>query len=252
MTMGNPTPVDARAKAGRLPGGLTGQVPGAIVFDLDGTLVDSLEDLGRSVNRVLAEAGGAALAIDVYRGLVGRGAEHLVREALRRSGVGTGPEAGVGADEVGRWVERFGDVYREHQYDHTGPYPGVVAMLDTLATRWPGVARLVVSNKPDAHARAVVGRLFGDRFDAVRGHRPGTAPKPEPASTLETLAAVGVGPASAWFVGDMDVDVATARAAGCRPIGVAWGFRGAAELRELGVGDILDRPGDLMGLIETR
>ena len=136
--------------------------------------------------------------------------------------------------------------YTDHRYDQTGPYDGVPELLDALAAA--RVPMAVLSNKPDAAAVDMVQRLFGRwSFAATRGQREGCAVKPDPAGALAVAAEVGV-PAERWiYVGDSDVDMLTARAAGFYAVGVAWGFRGRDELVAAGADVVVETPGEILG-----
>lgn len=210
----------------------------AVMFDLDGTLADTLEDLAAAGNHALAAVGRPGYPVQRYRQLVGRGLDQLVADAL-------GPEhAGLG----GAAKEAFLDYYAQHRYDHTGPYAGIADLLDALnAARVP---MAVLSNKTDSAAVDMVQTLFG-RWDfvATRGHRADCAPKPDPAGAWEVCTEAGV-PAEGWiYVGDSDVDMLTARAAGFYAVGVAWGFRGRDELVAAGADVVVDTPGQILGVL---
>ncbi len=193
----------------------------AVIFDLDGTLVDTIEDVAAAMNDVLAARGFPVHAAETYRTLVGDGMSSLVRAALpfdkrddktHREAV----DAMMGA--YGRVPVRFSLVY-----------PGIPRLLARLEA--DGVPFAVCSNKPDALvALTLRGTLPRTRFAAVRGERPGTPRKPDPAIALAVAAELGVEPGNVAFVGDSDIDVLTARNAGMLPIAVTWGYRDRASL----------------------
>ena len=202
-----------------------------VVFDLDGTLIDSLADIATAMNRSLASLGMPGHALDAYRGFVGDGARRLAERALPPGR----------ADLVDPVLDAYREVYREHALDQTRPYPGIPELLAKVR-----VPMAVVSNKPDAPTRQVVAALFPDvPFRWVAGHRSGLPLKPDPFPAREACEHMGVDPESCGFVGDTRIDVDTARAAGMTPIGVAWGFR-PDELRAAGVDILLDAPADLL------
>lgn len=195
-----------------------------IVFDLDGTLVDSAPDLTAALNAALADAGRPAVDPATVRHLVGHGARALIERGLARSG---------GGDEaaVARALPVFLDHYAAHIADGTRPYPGAAAALDRLAAR--GATLAICTNKPVALSAALVAALgWSGRFAANLGGDSLAVRKPDPAHLLATIAAAGGDPATTVFVGDTAVDVAAARAAGVPVIVCAFGFadRPAAEL----------------------
>jgi phosphoglycolate phosphatase len=192
----------------------------AVLFDLDGTLVDSLADIAASVNHVLAELGHPVLDLDTIRGHVGDGARALVARSL---------PAGIEGDAVDAALVRYQARYRSHLVVHTRPFAGIEPLLAGL--RAAGVRLGVVTNKPEGPARALVAHLFAaGTFDVVIGEGPLRPKKPSPEPALFAASALGAAPARTAFVGDSAVDVETGRAAGMTAIGVAWGLRPAEEL----------------------
>ena len=209
-----------------------------VVFDLDGTLADTLDDLTDALNHVLAARGLPRHARDDVRQFIGSGARTLIERALP-------PERQALVDEV---LREFRARYAAHLVVRTAPYPGVPELLAALATR--GVPFAVLSNKPDDATREVVARLFpGVPFAAVVGERPGVPRKPDPTATLAVVRDLGRTPADCAFVGDSDTDIETARAAGLAPVGVAWGFRPPELLRAAGARVILRCPVDVLRLL---
>jgi len=205
----------------------------SVIFDLDGTLVDSLDDLAAALNHVLAARSMPTHDRAAIESFVGDGARMLVRRAI--------PD---GADEDAL-LAAFRARYLEHLTVHTRAFDGVIELLDALRDR--GVPLAVLSNKPHDMTELVVADVLGRaRFVEVFGQRDGVPRKPDPAAALELAARL---PGPTLFVGDTPVDVQTARAAGMRPIGVGWGMRDEALLREAGAEVILERPGDLLGLL---
>lgn len=193
----------------------------AAIFDLDGTLVDSLADIAAAMNWALARHGLPTHPEAAYRGFVGEGVRELVR---RSAGLATaeGPQHAL-------LLESYRAYYAEHLLDRTRPFPGIAPLLERLAAG--GVRLGVLSNKSDAFTRQLVQALFpGHAFGAVYGERPGVARKPDPSAALALAAELGVAPGACAFVGDTPVDMKTARAAGMHAVGVTWGFRGAEEL----------------------
>jgi phosphoglycolate phosphatase len=202
----------------------------AVIFDLDGTLADSLRDIAEHMNATLVAAGLPPRPISDYTPLVGEGVRALVRRAV--------PDGDVDA-----LVAAFRARYRAAPVRHTRAYPGIDAMLDELAAR--GLRLGVLSNKPHDLTVAVVAALFDARFSAVFGEREGVAKKPDPAAAVAVARALEVEPSRCALVGDSATDIATARAAGMRAIGVSWGLRPRQELVEAGADAVIDAPVEL-------
>lgn len=208
----------------------------AIVFDLDGTLLDTLEDLAASMNAVLAEQGHPTHPVAAYRHFVGDGIRTLVARA-------SPPEVDLDAG-----VAAMRTAYGLRWRDRTRPYPGVEALLDALAAR--GVPFAILSNKPHDFTVQTVEALLGRwPFREVWGVGPGVPPKPDPAGALALAAALDVRPDRVLYVGDTNTDMRTAVAAGMDPIGVLWGFRDAAELEASGARVLVNEPGGLLELL---
>lgn len=232
----------------------------AIIFDLDGTLLDTLEDLADAANACLLAEGLSAHPVDAYRHFVGDGVETLFRRALP-PGI---PPGGAAEKAVAALVARMREEYGARWSAKTGPYPGIPELLAALAPT--GLPLGVLSNKPHAFTRLMVGSFFGGAgegaeggmgdaagddvplgpFAVVAGARPGVPRKPDPAAAIATARALGVDPAHAAFVGDSNVDMRTAHGAGMLAVGCLWGFRGEAELRESGAAVLLSHPLDLL------
>jgi phosphoglycolate phosphatase len=211
----------------------------AFLFDLDGTLIDSLVDIADAMNDALAEAGWPTHPLGLYRDSVGEGVEALSRRVA--------PPA-VAADDARRaaLTARYQAIYAAQLARATKPYPGVPELIAALRGR--GLPLAVLSNKPDAATRHLVDTFFeAGSFAAVRGQRPGVPRKPDPSAALALAAELGVPPAEVAFVGDTAVDMHTARAAGMVAVGVNWGLR-PGELREAGAALIVDAPSALASL----
>ncbi len=213
----------------------------AVLFDLDGTLVDSLRDIADAANEVLARRGWPSLPLSVYRRAVGEG----VRRLLERLAEHVPEAASLEEAQVEALVRAFRAAYAERLLRHTRPFDGVRELLRELAAR--GVPTGVLSNKPHAATRKVVAALFPEHaFAVVLGQRDGVPRKPDPTGALEAARALGVLPEHILFVGDTPVDVATARAAGMTPLGVGWGFRSPEALRDAGACAVLHRADELL------
>ncbi|WP_375768400.1 HAD family hydrolase [Archangium gephyra] len=195
----------------------------AALFDLDGTLLDSLRDIGAAMNHALATHGLPVHPLADYRRFVGEGVRVLVSRAVP-PGLEDSHEPVLAAYKA---------FYAEHLLDHTHPYPGVREVLARLQDE--GVKLAVLSNKPDAATRRLVEALLPEvRFGVVYGERAGVPRKPDPTAALGIAAELGVGPGDCAFIGDTAVDMDTARAAGMYGVGVTWGFRDVEELQAHG------------------
>ncbi|NJP39534.1 HAD-IA family hydrolase [Oscillospiraceae bacterium HV4-5-C5C] len=239
-------------------------LPEAAVFDLDGTLLNTLEDLTGAVNHALAAAGLQPLPAAYVRLMVGQGISRLLHRAYVFSVAGREkPAAGTPltaaqltdldltvADQPAeeQLAQSFYQSYGEHCLDRTRPYAGIAQVL----TAWheQGVKLAVLSNKEDHLASRIIHYYFGRQlFDQVSGLKYDWPAKPDPASTLATLEHLGARPRASLFIGDSATDIQTARQAGCYPIGVCWGFRSAQELQQAGAAVLMQQPEDLMTLL---
>ncbi|MBI2504657.1 MAG: HAD family hydrolase [Candidatus Latescibacteria bacterium] len=214
----------------------------AVIFDLDGTLLDSLEDLADSMNQVLESLGFAPHPVPAYKYFVGEGMEVLARRVL--------PEAVRDEDTLARTVAAMRQVYGQ-RWDHkTRPYAGVPELLEALRAR--GLRRAVLSNKPDDFTRLTVERLLAPHaFDLVQGVGPGTPPKPDPTGALAVAARLGVEPAACLYLGDTATDMQTACRAGMYAVGALWGFRTREELEENGARAVVERPAEVLALLQV-
>jgi phosphoglycolate phosphatase len=205
--------------------------PIAVVFDLDGTLVDSRIDLARAVNLVRGELGLEPLEIQAVLGMVGQGARNLVRRAL-----GGGPDEELLDRALALFLERYEPICTER----TRPYPGIPELIDSEFRRRP---LAVLTNKPERPARRILGH-FGwlERFGAILGGDSLAVRKPDPGGLLEIGRRLGVAPGRTLMVGDSEIDAATAAAAGSGFLFAAWGFAGAAERHRLSAARSADRP----------
>ncbi len=191
----------------------------AVLFDLDGTLVDSWLDISASANAALREVGLPERPPAEIATFIGEGSRRLLERAVAPH-----------AELLERAVEAWGRHYADHLLDRTAPYPGIPGLLAALP-----MPLAVHTNKPEGFARRIVHGLGLDRyFRELAGARDGGPRKPDPADALAILERLGVAPAEAAYVGDSRVDVATARAAGLRFVGVSWGIGGEAELTRAG------------------
>ncbi|MFP3043279.1 HAD family hydrolase [Treponema primitia] len=219
-----------------------------IIFDLDGTLVDTIGDIAASMNHALEEGGFPSLTRESYAKIVGNGLKNLATQALPSS---ARDEKTV--DTVYRSAVTY---YRDHPADLSRPYPGIpdlVAELRGKSDRRFVTKTAVLSNKADSITQLVIGKLFPPyAFDLVMGERPNLPRKPDPATTWELITELDASPRETLFVGDSEVDVTTARAAECSFLGVSWGFRGRAVLEAAGADRIIDNPAELWELLALR
>lgn len=208
------------------------------IFDLDGTLLDTLEDLAVSVNYALEKNGLPQHPIDSYRYFVGDGVLMLIRRASKSE-----DESLLQAVK-----EDFDQHYNVHRFDRTRPYDGVRALLEALEER--KIPTAVLSNKPDEFVGDLMKRYFpGISFFATFGKRPGVAKKPDPAALNQLIAQKGVAKSACLYVGDSNVDVETAHNAGIRCCGAEWGFRGYQELKEAGADCFAKTPLDVLAVL---
>lgn len=208
----------------------------AAVFDLDGTLLDTLDDLADSANLALTEFGQPERTALEIRSFIGHGVKKLVERML-----GDKPEL------VEPCMVRFKALYQQHMLDKTCPYPGVVSMLTSL--RQMGIKIAVVSNKFDGAVVRICEELLPTLVDVAMGEKPDLPKKPAPDSTLAALKRLGVPPCDAIYIGDADTDVETAHNAGLRCIGVTWGFRDKAHLLKAGADEIAESAQELLDLL---
>ena len=188
-----------------------------ILFDLDGTLLNTIDDLADAANWVCTQHGWPTFPVETYKHFVGNGIPKL--------------------------VERFSP--DAHKEDKTAPYPGILELLAALKAE--GFQTAVFSNKADAFCGKIIEHYFGpDSFSLVRGSRPGVPTKPDPAGVYSLMADLGADPQSTLFVGDSDVDILTGHNAGLPALGVLWGFRGEAELTAAGADALAAKPEDIL------
>ena len=212
----------------------------AVVFDLDGTLLDSLEDLADAMNAVLARAGHPQHPVPLYRYFVGDGMANLVRRAL--------PEGGRDAAAVGAGLEAMRSEYNRRWAAKTRPYPGVPELLDGLTRA--DVPMAVFTNKPDDFAGQMVGELLAPwHFTAVLGLRADMPRKPDPTGALTVAAQMKVDPDACLYLGDSSPDMIAARAAGMLAVGALWGFRGRHELVASGAQVLVEEPPQVLELL---
>ncbi len=211
----------------------------ALLFDLDGTLLDSLADIAAAMNRMLAERGLPACDTDEIRRMVGDGMRQLVVRAL--------PENRRDEATVDACLAAYRSHYETLWKTATRPYEGIPELLAAL--RRQGIRLGVISNKAHRFTVPMTEHFFGsDGFAVVLGQRDEVPRKPDPAAALEAAALLGVTPAECAYVGDSGIDMEFATNSGMIGIGVTWGLRDAAELRDAGATHLVDAPAQVLAL----
>lgn len=212
-----------------------------VIFDLDGTLLDTLEDLMLSVNHALSGRTEVRRSLQEVRGFVGNGVRRLMVLSL------------PGGEQNPQFEEAMADFrahYAVHCRDHTRPYPQIMDMLRELKAR--GLNMGIVSNKPDAQVKDMNGEYFGGMFGAAMGEKEGVRRKPAPDSLLRAMEELGGTREGTLYVGDSEVDVMTAKNAGVDCLSVTWGFRDRDVLEEAGAVRFIDAPMELPALLEEK
>lgn len=208
----------------------------AVIFDLDGTLLNTLEDLSDSVNLVLDMYEYPQHTLEEYRLIIGNGAKNLMEKSLPQ---------GVSPELVDEALSIYKNTYREHFADKTRPYEGICDMLTELNKCKIKIS--VCSNKHNDAVVSLVNLLLPkDVFVCIQGDCDGIPRKPDPTSSFDMARKMGVSPKETVYVGDSMVDMLTAKNAGMLPVGVLWGFRGKEELVDNGASVLLENPSELM------
>lgn len=212
----------------------------AVIFDLDGTICNTLADLGECTNRALADFDLPPHPIEDYRMIVGNGVDTQMRRAIGE---------GKYTKKLGNKVkERFKQYYAQDYLKHTRPYEGMEETLDCLHEM--GLMTAVFSNKPDEFAGKLCRELFGERFSMVVGNRPNVPVKPDPSGLQPILKELNLKAEECIYCGDSCVDMDTGKNAGMKTVGAAWGFRGRKELEEHGADAVIEQPNELPVLIK--
>lgn len=210
----------------------------ACIFDLDGTILDTLQDLANSVNFALKHKGYPGRTVEEVRSFVGNGIPMLIKRAVPR---------GTAESDFDEALAVFKEHYALHLNDNTKPYDGIVELLKRLKSR--GVATAVVTNKAHFAAAELTNRFFSSLIDVTVGQKDGVPVKPDPAALHEALQVLGTGAENAIFVGDSDVDVFTAHNGNLKCIGVTWGFRSRESLLSAGADFIADTAEEINSII---
>lgn len=211
-----------------------------IIFDLDGTLVNSLQDLAEAVNYALRECGYREYEISEFNMMIGHGIKNLLLTAL--------PEKKRSEEEFKRLAPLFFDHYDRNITRHTTPYSGIRELLSALHKL--GYKMAIASNKYQAGTEKIAKDIFAEiPFDAVYGQREGVATKPDPQIVYDILSELGLEASDAIYVGDSAVDIQTAKSASVVNVGVSWGLRSVEELEEAGADYIISKADELLEII---
>ena len=212
----------------------------AVLFDLDGTLLNTLKDIADSVNSALGHLGFPQHGLEAYKYFVGDGRDTLAIRAL--------PESHRNAVTVGKLVTYINEEYSKRWANNTSPYQGVPDLLDALTSN--GIKMAILSNKPHSFTKLMVSGLLPRwRFELVIGALPSVPKKPDPTAALQIARRLNIRPLEFHYLGDSDVDMKTATAADMYPIGALWGFRTADELLAGGARALIQQPTDLLHLL---
>ena len=213
----------------------------ACIFDLDGTLTNTLESMTYSVNLTLEEMGLSKITKDQCRLFFGNGARVLMEKSLKAAG-------DTDASRIEEGMEIYGRIFDQNCTYHVTPYEGIPEMLKALKDK--GIQLAVLSNKPDRQTVKVVKAIFGEElFDYAQGQKEGIRRKPEPDGVWYLMEQMHVSKEECLYIGDSEVDAATGRNAGLKTIGVLWGFRDRKTLETAGADDLIDRPDELLQFV---
>ena len=207
-----------------------------VIFDLDGTLVNSLEDIGNAMNTVLQDLNYPTHGYDDYQYFIGSGLRNLVSKSL--------PSTHNDENQIERCYDLMIEIYRDNCTNQTKPYNGIVELLDDLISR--NIKLSVFSNKADALTKEITAVLFPDYFDPIVGLTTESLKKPNPFEAIEISKNWGLKPEEMLFVGDSGIDMQTATNANMHAVGVLWGYRPEEELIANGAQHILNHPLDLV------
>jgi len=213
----------------------------AIIFDLDGTLINSLGDIADTMNSVLKINGFNTHSEDAYRMFVGRGIEELILGAL--------PMEMRDEKNAKEYTILYRQEYQKRCLNRTAPYDGILEMLQLLKEN--NIVCSILSNKSDKFTKMMVSEIFpAEYFKEVLGSRDGVPIKPDPSAAIEIAQKCNITPDNFLFVGDSGVDMETGKSAGMIPVGVSWGFRDRDELEASGAYKVITRPEELLSLVD--
>lgn len=209
-----------------------------LIFDLDGTLINSIEDLAFAANYALKMNGFPVHDTDKYYYFVGNGVQKLIERVV--------PE-NTDKDVIMKVKNDFSDYYNLHYIDKTKPYNGITELIKELKNK--GVKIAVASNKPDVFTKIIVSHFFGDSFDFVQGQKDDIPKKPSPEIVYSILNELKISKKDAVFIGDSNVDIFTAKNSGIKSIGCLWGFRTEEELQNAGADYIIAHPNEILYIL---
>ncbi len=211
------------------------------IFDLDGTLLNTIGTISHYGNLALKKNGIDGITEDTYKILVGTGIKNLIKGMLEFKGL-------YSQELFSKVFEVYDTAYNANTYYKTEIYRGVKETIDEIKAR--DIKTAVVSNKPDFATQEVVSHFFGENyFDFVTGQKPGAPLKPDPTAVFEAIRTLGVSPEECIYIGDTGTDMKTGKNAGLYTVGVLWGFRGEAELAQNGADEIINRAEELLNIL---
>jgi len=212
----------------------------AIIFDLDGTLLNTIDDLANSMNVVLEQHDFPVHPVEHYKYFVGNGMDNLTKRVL--------PKTCTDELFINSFLEEFQNQYSQNWHTFTKPYPGIETLLENLEAR--GIKMSVLSNKADQFTQFIIDYYFGlNHFDFIHGAKVGIPKKPDPSAALEIAYGSNIQPSDFLYLGDSGVDMQTANAAGMFALGATWGFRKTDELIENGAKKLIHDPIEIIDLI---
>lgn len=210
----------------------------AVIFDMDGTILNTLEDLKNATNYSLRQFGMPERSLEEVRMFVGNGIRKLVERAV---------PAGTSEEKIAQVFDVFLEYYEIHSADNTSPYPGILELVEKL--KKSGIKTAVSTNKADVPAQELGREYFNGIFDLIVGQQDGLKVKPAPDSVNKILSILDIQKKDAIYIGDSDVDIQTAKNSGLDFIGVSWGFRGREFLEKNGAKNIVDNANEILDLV---
>lgn len=210
----------------------------AVIFDMDGTILNTLEDLKNATNYSLRQFGMPERSLEEVRMFVGNGIRKLVERAVPSS---------TSEEKIAQVFDVFLEYYEIHSADNTSPYPGILELVEKL--KKSGIKTAISTNKADVPAQELGREYFNGIFDLIVGQQDGLKVKPAPDSVNKILSILDIQKKDAIYIGDSDVDVQTAKNSGLDFIGVSWGFRGREFLEKNGAKNIVDNANEILDLV---
>jgi len=212
----------------------------AAIFDLDGTLINSIEDIAGAMNEVLDKYGYPSYSLDDYKYLTGGGAIELVKNSIKKI-------SNDGENEIEKMLQEYLDVYAKRNNSKSKPYKGITETLKKLSHI--SIPLGVISNKPQIQVDKIVTQFFPNVFLAVQGSQQGVPLKPHPEGAIQMANSWNISPENIIFVGDSGIDMETAKNAAMYGVGALWGFRDAIELTQTGAKILIQHPSEIIPLI---